>query len=382
MVIRAIALALACGLVVAVDEHMSALAPAEPPQRVTLDGVLPAYLDGDIGIVARTFTRSLDFEARLRISEPRELQRWLGSWDRGKAVLLLEMANIAGRGVAPQYTVVIVRIGREYLSTAGGSEPAPGAPPAFARLWHRAAVGLLQGFSTPSNTEEHVDALERLRGRPSVTLDARLVLAHAVAQERRCWDSRPELHQAGTRVTELARAAGLMVDDDLDGPTRAQRDAKVVAHRTCLRETLARFEAAAAMDETRAEARVRGGWTLYQEGRYTEALKWLDGVVADGDRDLAYWLALFRGRVLSALDRPQDAAAAYQAAVALYPTAQSAGIGLALELMRLDRMQEADEAARVVRTAGSSATDPWSNYGEGDRRFFDLWIDQLRTAIR
>ena len=121
---------------------------------------------------------------------------------------------------------------------------------------------------------------------------------------------------------------------------------------------------------------------LYQAGRHADALKWLDGVVAGDDRDLAYWLALFRGRVLTALNRPQDASAAYKAAVALYPTAQSAGIGLALELMRLDRMQEADAAARVVRTAGSSATDPWSSYGAGDRRFLDPWIDQLRAAIR
>jgi hypothetical protein len=383
MVTRSIALALACSLIAAADEGMWARAPAEPPQRVPLDGVLSAYLDGDIGIVARTFTRSRDFEARLRISEPRELQRWLGSWDRGKAVLLLEMASTAGRGVAPQYTVVLVRIGREYLTTAGGGESAPSASPAFARLWHRAAVGLLQGFSQPSNTEEHLDALgERSRGTPSVPLDARLVLARAVAQERRCWDRRPAIDQAGDGVTALARAAGLIVENDLDGPTKAGQKAAVAAHRACLREALARFEAAAAMDEARAEARVRGGWILYQEGRHADALKWLDGVVAGDDRDLAYWLALFRGRALSALNRPQDAAAAYRAAVALYPTAQAAGIGLALELMRLDRMQEAHEAARVVRTAGASATDPWSSYGAGDRRFFDLWIDQLRTAIR
>jgi hypothetical protein len=144
-----------------------------------------------------------------------------------------------------------------------------------------------------------------------------------------------------------------------------------------------RFEAAAGHDETRAEARVRHGWIHFQVGRFPDALNRLDVVESSDDRDLAYWLALFRGRVLSALGRNQDAATAYRAALALYPGAQSAGTGLAVELMRLNRVTEADEIARAVRTAqASAAPDPWSSYLDGDRRFVDRWIAQLRAVIQ
>jgi tetratricopeptide (TPR) repeat protein len=149
-----------------------------------------------------------------------------------------------------------------------------------------------------------------------------------------------------------------------------------------VRDALTQFEAAAGVDETRAEARTRGGWTLFQIGRLPEALEWLDAAEPGDDRDLAYWLGLFKGRVLDGLGRFQRAATAYQGALALYPGAQSAGIGLALELVRLDRDAEADEVARALRAAGAMAPDPWSTYLDGDQRFVDRWVTQLRAGMR
>ena len=141
-----------------------------------------------------------------------------------------------------------------------------------------------------------------------------------------------------------------------------------------------RFEAASEVDETRDEALVRGGWTLFQVGRFPEALDWLDEAAPKDDRDLAYWRALFRGRVLESLGRPEDALAAYKAALTLNPGAQSAGVGHAILLMRLDRAQEADASARALRV--STDADPWLIYSVGDHRFVDRWIEQLRTAWR
>jgi len=57
-------------------------------------------------------------------------------------------------------------------------------------------------------------------------------------------------------------------------------------------------------------------------------------------------------------------------------------VGLALELVRLDRDVEADEVARSLRTAGATAPDPWSTYLDGDHRFVDRWIAQLRAGMR
>jgi tetratricopeptide (TPR) repeat protein len=156
----------------------------------------------------------------------------------------------------------------------------------------------------------------------------------------------------------------------------------LAAHRACLGEALARFEVAATLDDSRAEARVRGGWILFQQERFAQSLDWLNVTVPAGDRDLAYWHALFRGRALESLGRFQDALSAYQTASTLYPSAQSAGIGLAFILMRLDREPEADTVARALRVSAAGAVDPWTTYLAGDYRFVNRWIDQLRAAWR
>jgi tetratricopeptide (TPR) repeat protein len=172
----------------------------------------------------------------------------------------------------------------------------------------------------------------------------------------------------------------MVVPDDLDGLAKAGRAAKVNGHRACLTEALTRFEAAS-RDDTRVEASVRAGWILVQAGRFKDALSRLD-VEPAADRDLAFWLALFRGRALDALGRVADSAAEYRSALALVPDAQSAGIGLVLALGRLDRPVEADERARALRAAGAAGVDPWSFYINGDERFVDDWIKQLRDVVR
>ena len=85
---------------------------------------------------------------------------------------------------------------------------------------------------------------------------------------------------------------------------------------------------------------------------------------------------------LDALARSEDAVDAYRAALALYPRAQSAGLGLAIALMRLDRTTEADETARSLRDGGAMTPDPWLHYPRGDDRFAGRWIDSLRATVR
>jgi hypothetical protein len=108
----------------------------------------------------------------------------------------------------------------------------------------------------------------------------------------------------------------------------------------------------------------------------------LDTVKPQGDPVLEYWHALFRGRALDAAGSPDLAEPAYRAALALYPRAQSAGIGLSIALMRLDRRAEADEVGRSIREAGPLTPDPWLQYPLGDERFAGRWVESLRTSIR
>lgn len=340
-----------------------------------------AYLGGDFEVIQRTFLRSTDFLNVLRLNKPRELERWLGPWDRGRALLLLEFAR-ASINVAPHYAPSIVRAGRRYVATAPGADGGSDGAADFVQTWHRAAAGVLQGGSDPVHVEEHVADLRSATGGPGAPLDPRLELAHAVAQERRCWAKRPSLDRPAVPVDTLLDAAGIRIPDDPGGLLRFGREATIDKHRACLREALARFEVAAAVEGIAAEARVRGGWVLVQDGRAAEAVAWLDAASPRDDRELEYWHALFRGRALDIVGRFQDAVIAYRAALALYPLAQSAGAGLSIALMHLDRTKDADEIARAVRAAGAQTPDPWLYYPLGDERFVGRRLDALRASVK
>lgn len=346
-------------------------------QRPRFDAALSAYLAGDIGVIERTFPKSGEYAARAQ-----DLDKWLQDWDPGKAVFVLDVARRAA-AIGPRFTSGIIDSGRNYLRKAGGGRTPAGKDAALIATWHRVAAALLQDSSDPKVVEEYVEYVEKNRGSSSnAPLDGRLLLARAIALERRCWADRPALAQASLDVETLAVAAGLAVPDDLDGLAKAARATKVAKHRECLEDALKQFDTAGATEEARVEARVRSGWILYQGGLYKDALDRLSITAPKDDRDVAFWLALFRGRVLSALGRAQDAAASYRAALALVPTAQSAGVGLSLELVRLDRPGEADVTARALRAAGAGGADPWSFYISGDYRLVDEWLAQLRTALK
>jgi tetratricopeptide (TPR) repeat protein len=352
----------------------SLLARAAAAQRLAIDDIYAAYVSGDAEVVRRAFAGSLAMQQRLLLREPRELERWLGSWDRRKALFVLELARVAA-DIGPQFLGTFSRIGRAYVRLARDPGDSGGETAAFVQTWHRAMVGMLQGSGFIVQLNEHVASLGGA--------DPKLVLSAAIAHERRCWDARPSLDQPSPRLDAVAKAAGMKVDVDSDAPRHAQLKARTSAHLACLEVALARLQSAAQNDETGVEARVRSGWVLFQIGRFPEALKALDVVVPPDDRDLAYWQALFRGRTLAALNRHEDAAAAYRAALAFYPHAQSAGIGHAVELLRADRDAEADAAARALREAQSAAPDdPWPRYLDGDRRFVDRWMADLRSLVR
>jgi hypothetical protein len=349
-----------------------AVNPASP------EGVLAAYLAGDAEAIPRRFKTSLDFQNALKLAEPRELDRWLGAFDPGKAVFVLSLAQTAA-DVAPQYTAVLLRTGAKYVDEPR-SRSGSAAPSDFARDWHRAAVGLLQGLHHGPAIEEHVTAIG-LSARRDVMADGRLILARGIAQELRCWAERPSLDQPSMRVAELAKAAGAVVKNDLDGPNRERREALFTDQRACLDEGVARFDQARAQADARAEAGVRGGWLLIQQAKFSDALAWLDAAAPGPDRTLGYWRSLFRGRALSGLNRHGEAADAYKDAFVRFPGAQSAGLGLAFELMLLDRDDEADQIARALRATAASAVDPWTSYLEADQRFSRDLIEQLRKRV-
>ena len=351
-------------------------------QGTLLDRLLSGYLDGDSEIVPRTLHRSQEFH-QARIADPRRLDRWLGDWRRAKAAVLLEVADVSTR-VAPQYTRPLLSAGRRYISKAENGKRLGSGDNAFVRLWHRAAIGILQRSGSAELAEEYLDALEAERSQQAPAGprdDPRFVLARAIAQEQRCWFSRPILDRPDTDLDRLMRAASMSVRDP-GAPSKDRIATLAELHQACLRDALTLFKTAAAADDTRAEAEIRGGWTLLQLDNSNEALQWLDRARPQGDSEAAYWAVLFRARVLESLQRFDDAAAAYRDALAICPTAQSASIGLSLALFRTDRVSEADEVARALRASPATAHDPWWSYATADHRFVAQWLTELRALAR
>ena len=113
----------------------------------------------------------------------------------------------------------------------------------------------------------------------------------------------------------------------------------------------------------------------------SEAFTAIDGVDPGDDRDLAYWASLFRARIADALGRDLDAEAAYRTALEIAPGAQTAGVGLAFKLFRLNRFAEAEDVAVAVRNVSAATEDPWWSYLSADGRFIERWIAQLRKAL-
>jgi tetratricopeptide (TPR) repeat protein len=141
--------------------------------------------------------------------------------------------------------------------------------------------------------------------------------------------------------------------------------------------------AAAFLPGTEHEARLRGAWVHFRAGRFSDALALLD--VAPGappDAPTRYLFDLVRGQVLRSLDRPDDAAAAFRAALDGWPKAQSARVALMTLLVSRGQLEDAAMLAEEVQTADSTDLDPWWVYWFGDGRQFTATRAALREVVR
>jgi tetratricopeptide (TPR) repeat protein len=314
--------------------------------KAPFDRLFRAYAAGDRDVVRRTLRTGLDVRALRAPMGEKKLRAWLGPWDRTKAAFLLELADAEAELSAQHMTTIAT--GRLYVM----SRPTPlgqnAADDAFEAAWHRMALGLLQNGIYPQPQAVYLDTLERryASAPASVTprLDPRVALERGIADEQRC---------------------------ALTGNTP-----------DCLRSVIARYAAAALVPDTADEANVRSAWAQYQLKNYGLALQTIDRACPTDDRDLTYWLHLFRGRILEGLGRLADAEPEYRLALDARPGAPSAGVALAMSLFKLSRPDEAVNAARAVRlTSGDEVVDPWWTYLRGDARFVPEWRVDLRARI-
>jgi cytochrome c-type biogenesis protein CcmH/NrfG len=113
----------------------------------------------------------------------------------------------------------------------------------------------------------------------------------------------------------------------------------------------------------------------------TDALPDLQRVVNAPDPWVAYLAHLFIGRVWLAESRADLATEAFQQAVALRPTAQSARIGLATAFVLDGRETDASWESDRLLAETSALDDPWYWYPYGAYRRLPEWLHLLRDAI-
>ena len=128
------------------------------------------------------------------------------------------------------------------------------------------------------------------------------------------------------------------------------------------------------------EAYVRLARVLSLLGRHAEADKTLSALPRSGDATVIFYAALIEGTVLEALDRLDEAAAAYDRARALFPTSVSANLASSALAAR-----RGDTAAAVTHVQHAAAhrkdedrADPFAvySYGRG-RDVQDVWAALL-----
>ena len=148
-------------------------------------------------------------------------------------------------------------------------------------------------------------------------------------------------------------------------------------------EIIGRYEQAMKFPETGTEARVRAARFLYGMNAFDRGLAVIEGITAPAaDLEIRYLTHLIHGQLLRATARIDAAAAAFRAALAAWPGAQSARVALMALLMKRGSHEEAAALAEAVQTAPLDQYDPWWMYWLGDYRLYPAMLEKLRERGR
>lgn len=361
-----VAVAVAGNRVSAIKEETRYLAGTGSPgqaDRPSFEAVFRAYEGGDYDAITRALKTRQDLLV-LQQEALRAAKDDKRAWTPALPAFLLELAIDAQAHDWWDFEPLLVAA--RTVAVARPSLPGQNAlADRFEITLHRTAVAFMTAANLEGAARQYLDAL-RTRVVPTEApgpphlVDPRVALARADVDEA-------EVDVMYWPVLSAA-APGTPVRD----PALRQRIAAAVTA----------FETAAALPSVAAEAHVHEGFLLCELGEPAQALDVLDRGDATDDLTLQYWTALFRGRALAALSKPDEAEAAFRHAAALYPAAQTPAIALVPLLLKQNRMDEALEWSTVARRQGSAALDPWWQYRSGDLRFVPGWIRELRAAWR
>jgi tetratricopeptide (TPR) repeat protein len=150
-----------------------------------------------------------------------------------------------------------------------------------------------------------------------------------------------------------------------------------------LKEALDIFDNLRNDAEVGAEASLRLGVALIRTNRSLEALPHLAAAARVTREPFIKYLAqVFTAQALETQKQPDQAEAAYRAALVTIPNVQSAVFPLAAILAEKGKRAEGAALVAAAISASPRPLDPWREYGGGDDRYWPERIAELRKEIR
>jgi tetratricopeptide (TPR) repeat protein len=275
-------------------------------------------------------------------------------WLQTAAVVQLEQSLIRGpltfvmQGRGPGRDLAWKAVTPLYDPPRGHRPEGPGTDHAFLRAWFHYVV--------PHETSRGrwVSALQLFKeGEGQLGEDAELLLAAAATHELAWRAEHDEEHEV-------------------------QMHGDLPAAETMLRR-------ATEIDPALDEARVRLGRVQAKRGESQAALETLSRLQAPKtEAGFVYLARLFEGEIHEGLQQYDRAEAAYRAANAALPSAESAQIALAHLLHQMGRRDEALERVNALATGASTdaRNDPWLLYLAGESWRQPNYLDALRAIVR
>jgi Tfp pilus assembly protein PilF len=259
-------------------------------------------------------------------------------------------ANYIGDGQQTRSTTSSLHweFGRQLLDRL---DPGPARDP-FARAWYVATASVLQSLRMISEADEHLSRARRI-----FPDDGRILYEGACVLETR---TAPSIQAA---MMTAAPAA------PLEQPgSRLPRDASSApSARRLLERAEQLFRHAIECDPTLAEARVRLARLTAAHGRHDEARDLLHGALAaNPTQEVRYLALLILGDEEQLARRFEEARTHYEAAAALFPTAQAPLLALGLLAReRGDRsagMAALERLARLPTELDARVDPAWAYY--------------------
>jgi tetratricopeptide (TPR) repeat protein len=179
---------------------------------------------------------------------------------------------------------------------------------------------------------------------------------------------------------DLAKA---LIEENMYWRGRLQpTNGRVFIDESVTKAAITSLELAAKRPENGPEAHLRLGYLEYARDHLEDALTHLSAAaLGDDDPTRLYVAYLTIGRMHEKAGRMPEAIDAFRKALAAV-NGLSAALALAVRLYDINERDEADAIVEAALSLGSTARDPWKQYGYGDLRRWPAIIAKLREQAQ